>query len=182
VTATGRQTEPSAASDLEILEARAQLLAQPLVEPTVSERTVELLVFACAGGTYAVDAGSVVEVVPLADPTPVPSTPPALAGVINHRGRIVAVVDLARLLPAAQEEPSGAGLAVVVRSGNAILGLCADAVSGVLMIDERDLLPADHLGEQRDDVVRGLTPALAAILDLDAVVSDPRVMVDDEAE
>ena len=34
MTATGRQTEPSAASDLEILEARAQLLAQPLVEPS----------------------------------------------------------------------------------------------------------------------------------------------------
>lgn len=182
MTATGRQTEPSAASNLEILEARAQLLARPLVEPPVSERTVELLVFACAGGTYAVDAGSVVEVVPLADPIPVPSTPTALVGVINHRGRIVAVVDLARLLPAPQQEPSGAGLAVVVRSGNAILGLCADAVSGVLTIDERDLLPADHLGEQRDGVVRGITPTLAAILDLDAVASDPRVMVDDEAE
>jgi purine-binding chemotaxis protein CheW len=165
-----------------ILEARAALLAQPLPEPAVSGGTLELLGFACAGGTYAVDAGSVVEVVPLADPTPVPSTPPALAGVVNHRGRIVAVVDVVRLLSAAREERPGAALAVVVTSGAATFGLRADAVSGVLTIDERDVLPADHLGDQPDAVVRGLTPALVAILDLDTLACDPRVEVDDEAE
>ncbi len=175
-------TAPAALDARRILDARARLLAEPPADAAVSGGSVELLMFDRAGSGYAVAAGSVVEVLPLAEPTPVPSTPPAVAGVVNHRGRIVAIVDLAALLPAASPEPAGAGFAVVVAAGDAVFGLRADAVSGVHVLDGSDLLPADRLGDQHDGVVCGLTAGLAAILDLDALTRDPRVRADDEAE
>lgn len=175
--------ERSGAAAQRILETRAQLLAQPLPEPAAAEDLLELLVFSRADATYSVDVVSVVEVVPLTEPTPVPWVPPAVLGVMNHRGRIIPVVDVARL----ESSPAGGvgenGYAVVVVVGDACFGISADAVSGIAQVEERDVRPGAELGDDRpDSVIRGLTSTMVAILDVEALARDPRVEVDDEVE
>lgn len=166
-----------------ILETRAQLLAQPLPKPAVAEDVLEVLVFSRAGATYSVDAASVVEVVPLSEPTPVPWVPPAVLGVINHRGRIIPVVDVARL---ESSQAGGAGeseYAVIVVVGDACFGISADEVSGIAQVEKRDVRSRAELGDERpDSVIRGLTNAMVAILDVEALAHDPRVEANDEVE
>lgn len=167
----------------QILETRAQLLAEPLPEPAAVEDLLELLEFSRAGTMYAVDAAFVVEVVPLTDPTPVPWVPPAVLGVMNHRGRIIPVVDVARLEPSPAGAAGESGYAVVAVVGNARFGITADAVSGIAQVEERDVRLAAELGDDRpDSVIFGLTATMVAILDIEALAHDPRVEVEDEIE
>lgn len=166
-----------------ILEARARLLAQPLPEPAVSGDSLELLVFSRGGATYAVEAASVVEVVAPSEPTPVPWVPPAVLGVLNHRGRIIPVIDVGGLLESAAGEAAETALAVVVVAGEAWFGLQADSVADVQQIERRDVRPGTELGDgRRDGVISGLAAPMTAILDVEALARDPRVEVDDEVE
>jgi purine-binding chemotaxis protein CheW len=165
-----------------ILQERARLLAQPIVEQSATAEGLEFLVFSRAGSRYAVEANLVAQVVPLAEPTPLVSVPAAIVGVVNHRGRIVAVVDVASVRAAEPAKTVAQGFAVVVQEGGAWLALWADAVSGIERVEERDVRPASELGDQTDAFVRGFTADLTAILDVEALARDPRVEADDELE
>jgi len=179
----GENLELSREAAQRILETRAQLLAQPLPEPEIAEDVIELVVFSRADATYAVDAAYVVEVVPFTESTPVPWVPPAVLGVINHRGRIIPVVDVARLESSQADGAVEGEYAVVVVVGDACFGIGADAVSGIAQVEERDVRLAAELGDDRpDSVIRGLTATMVAILDVEALSHDPRVEVVDEIE
>jgi purine-binding chemotaxis protein CheW len=179
----GENPELSTEAAQRILETRAQLLAQPLPEPAAAEDVIELLVFSRAGATYAVDAAYVLEVVPITEPTPVPWVPPAVLGVINHRGRIIPVVDVARLESSQVDGAVEGEYAVVAVVGDACFGISADEVSGIAQVEERDVRSGAELGDERPySVIRGLTAAMVAILDVEALVHDPRVEANDEVE
>lgn len=161
-----------------ILEERAQALARPLDEAAAAAPTLELLTFSSAGSIYAVAATDALAVVPLGEATPVPGTPPAVRGVVNHRGRILAVVDVGRLFGPAERDASDAGLGIVVAASGASFVLQADTVPELVALEEGDLTPADR----PDGVVRGVTGMMAALLDVAALARDPRIAVDDEIE
>ena len=66
---------------------------------------LEVLAFSLAGETYGVETCHVREVCQLKDLTAVPCTPPFVAGVMNLRGQILAIVDLRTLLRVAGPGP-----------------------------------------------------------------------------
>src|SRR5579859_8008990 len=84
-----------------ILEARARAAARPGAAPDDRAR-IEVIAFTLAGESFGAETCHVREVCQLKELTPVPCTPPFLAGVMNLRGQIVAVVDLRKFfdLPA----------------------------------------------------------------------------------
>lgn len=167
-----------------VLEERARVLARPLPQQSSELGDgLELLAFTRSGSAYAVPAATVVEIAPAAVPTPLPWVPPAVLGVVNHRGRIVPLVDVARLAAGGAGADGEAGFTVVVAVGAAALALSADAVTGVERIAREDVRPGGELGiEDGGAPVAGVTPALAAILDVEALVRDPRVEVNEEIE
>lgn len=170
--------EPSPAAARHLLERRAAALARRLDDGQAAADTIELLVFACGEERYGVESRDVAEVVPRPHVAPVPFTPPALTGVASHRGRMIAVIDLARLLSlgAAAAE---AGF-VVVLACDAALGIQADSVAGIVPVDPGAVAPAAQTAEADDHVIRGLTDDMVAILDVEALASDPRIVVEDE--
>lgn len=165
-----------------LLEQRAQELAKPLGDQTVVDEGFELLVFSRAGTRYAVEADVVVEVVRLDEPVALASVPAAIAGVVSHRGRIIAVVDVAALSPGEASGAAGAEFAVVVQAGGAWFALTADIVSAVARVGQQELRAAAELGEGSETPIRALTADMTAILDVEALARDPRVEVDDEVE
>lgn len=176
-----RHTERAPGAATRILEERAREFARPLEEAAAPVDTLELLIFSRGSGSYAVEAAETVEVLAPGEPTPVPGTPPAIAGVVNHRGRILTVVDAARLL--ASEEASGpVSLVVAVNAREAYFGIAADSVSGVVELERDTLLAPEPLGEERSGVVRALVSGMVAVLDLDALLRHPQVQVRDEIE
>jgi purine-binding chemotaxis protein CheW len=152
-----------------LLEARARALAQPLPETPELGPQLDLLAFAMAGERYAVEARHVLEVIPMREPTPVPCTPPFVLGLLNHRGRVLPVLDLAGVLGTESAAAHHAVVAVAV--GDLRFGIAIEAVDGVTRCEAARVGPADH-------VVRRIEGAPLAVLDLDALAADGRLEVD----
>jgi purine-binding chemotaxis protein CheW len=105
--------------------------------------------------------------------TRVPGLPEWVAGVANWRGRILALVDLRPLLGADQVALAGAGRLVVASHDGVTLGLLADAVDGVLRVDEETMEPPPvTLSDSAAALVRGQlvdNQGPVAVLDVVAV-------------
>src|SRR3972149_2810460 len=134
-----------------ILKKRAEALARALQERQTLAEPLELLVFSLAGERYAVDTAHVQDVAPLREITSLPCTPSFVLGVVNHRGRILPVLDFRRLFGLAGEGvPEGARL-VAAEAGGMRFAIFADNVAGTALVELRDVTPppVTFTGEQK---------------------------------
>jgi purine-binding chemotaxis protein CheW len=139
----------------------------------------QYLTFFLAGEEYAITILKVKEIVEYHTVTTVPKTPTWIRGVVNLRGAVVPVVDLAVKF-GLEERPVMKTTCIIVTEGcsedqSATIGIIADAVSQVLE------LPADEIHEPpsfgtrvRVDYLLGMVPLgtkFALLLDVDKVLS-----------
>ena len=164
-----------------VLRKRAQALAKPVeVAPTPTE-VLDLLVFSVAGERYGIETVHVLEVVPLRELTPVPCTPSFVLGVVNHRGRILPVLDFGRLFDLTGAGVTEGGRVVAVEAGGMMFGIFADAVAGTIRVSAHEIAPPPvTLTGDRHAFIRGVTGAMVALLDLEALAKDPRITVNEE--
>jgi purine-binding chemotaxis protein CheW len=128
------------------------------------------VLFRVASERFALPLEAVREVVLPQPPfARVPRTSDAVRGVMNLRGRVVAVVDLAPLVGLApQPLEAGAGHVIVLDHARRALGLLIGGVLGV------ESLAPDDVGEG-EGVVRGVAAARAGavtVLGVDAVAGE----------
>ncbi|HEY6479905.1 MAG TPA: chemotaxis protein CheW [Streptosporangiaceae bacterium] len=117
-----------------------------------------------AGEAYAVPVQSVLEVVCPGPVTPVPGSAAELLGVLNLRGHVLAVADLARILGLRAAVPPARML--IAESGDLRAGFAIDDVSEVGELGE----PTEPAESQ---LLAGATLAggdLIGIIDLDLVL------------
>ncbi len=103
----------------------------------------QYLAFTLAGADYAVPILKVREIIQYGEITPVPSTPPSVRGVLNLRGNVVPVVDLAVKF-GVSGSPIGKRTCVLVIETVldgvlTVMGLVADAVSEVMELGPDDI-------------------------------------------
>ena len=169
-----------------ILRERAKALAKPLEKPALHGERLDLLVFSLAGERYAVETASVLEVVPLRDLTSVPCTPSTILGVVNHRGRIIPIIDFRRLLALPGQEGGRSRWVVVVETENMTFGIGAEAVPGTIQTQASELVPLPRtLAGDRQAFTRGVTGEtgeMVVVLDLVTVARDPRITVNEKAD
>lgn len=101
------------------------------------------LAFMLGNEIFAIDILRIREIIEYNPPTPVPMMPPSLQGVINVRGAVVPVVDLAVRFG---WEPTGVGrrtcivIVEIEHAGNKhVLGLVVDKVNAVTEIKSEDI-------------------------------------------
>lgn len=165
-----------------ILSERARALAQPLGAPATTDDRLQLLVIVLAKERYGIEIAHVEDVFPLRELTPVPCTPPLVLGVINHRGRVLPVLDLRRLFDLTGQGVAEGSRVAAVEIGGLRVGLYGDGVEGIVEVGVDEVSPASTiLGGERQAFLRGVTRDLLGVLDLDALVRDPRIAVNDEA-
>lgn len=99
---------------------------------------------------------------------PLPGSAPELAGILERRGELVAVADLARLL-GGHAARDIAGRVVLLRDGARRLGMRVDGAEGVAHLDLGALAPAGESGDRR--LLRGMAEGCLAILDADLLVA-----------
>ncbi|HEX3727647.1 MAG TPA: chemotaxis protein CheW [Pirellulales bacterium] len=132
------------------------------------------LTFSVGGERYCIALTSAVEVLRCACLAPLPGAPPQLLGVVNVRGQICSVLDLARLLELPESGESTRQYAVLVRHRNIDVGLAIDEVGQVATISPAEVAAASgELLALAPQYVRGRTPDGVAILDMDAIFSHP---------
>jgi purine-binding chemotaxis protein CheW len=133
-----------------------------------------LLVFIADGRQYGCALRTVREIVPYRVPTRLPGAPAHIAGLINLRGRLVTVVDLAVHLGVRDGEvPRTASSSIVlVESGPRVIGLVVDEVRDVRPVGAEAMEPmAESAGTP--GVMRALArfdDGVAVVLDADAIV------------
>jgi len=70
-----------------------------------------------------------------------------------------------------------------VDAGGLTFGIVADAVTGPIAVDAHALsAPPASVGDERRGCIRGMTPAMVAVLDLATFARDPRIVVNDELD
>jgi len=102
---------------------------------TYSENYITLGCFEVAGRVYAIDVSQLREVVRWQPITPLPNAPRLIEGVIDLRGSVVPVVDLARALGFGRVEPGTQTRIAITEVDGLVMGLMVDAAVDVLPIE-----------------------------------------------
>ena len=134
--------------------------------------------FRLGGGDYGVALARVEEVLRPLPVTRLPLAPPALAGLVNLRGRILPVIDPRDVLGIRQPHTSGTESLVVVSSAEGPVALLVDAIGDVRRADSGlpppSLPPLERAGEEETALIErtlALPGQLLVVLDLDRVLA-----------
>jgi len=167
----------------QILRARAKALARTAERAPAVGATIEVLEFALAKERYAMENRHVTEVCPLKDLTPLPCTPPFLRGIVNVRGRILPVLDLKKFFELPETGLTDLHCIILVRGKDIELGVLADAIATARTIPVAAIQPPlPTLTGIREDYLRGVTAEHLILLDMDRILSDPKIVVNEEVE
>jgi len=130
---------------------------------------LELITCEVAGQLFGLDIMAVREIRAWTPATPLPQVPDFVAGVVNLRGTVLPVVDLAARLGWAATEATPRHAIIVVQLGGKTMGLIVDSVSDIVTLPRDSLQQPPASGEE--DVARFLQ-GLAALGDRMVMVLD----------
>ena len=117
----------------------------------------ELVSFRIGAQEFCVDIMAVREIRGWTAATALPQAPSFVRGVINLRGAVLPIVDLAARLGFEGAETSDRHVIIVAQIGEQVVGLLVDAVSDILTITDEAIQPTPEVGsETAKTFVRGL--------------------------
>lgn len=126
------------------------------IHPNAFERR-EFIAFCIGEQEFCVDIMSVREIRGWTPATPLPQTPEYMRGVINLRGAVLPIMDLACRLGLDSHEPSQRSVIIVVRMAERTIGLLVDAVSDILSVTQDLIQPTPDVAcDKVKSFVRGL--------------------------
>jgi purine-binding chemotaxis protein CheW len=169
-----------------VREAAAGLVDQPArlgrrkprqVAPESSAGTVEALVCRVGDERYALELSRLRGVCRATGLTPIPCTPPHVAGLLNVRGEAAVVLSLAAVIGrSADLGPAEDSAVLLVEQGGDRVGLLVDEVIEVrrFSLDQLDQPLSDQT------YARGVAEASVVLLDLELVLSEQRLEVAEE--
>ncbi len=152
-------------------------------EDTNSQEEGQLLLVVLKIGEeqYGIPIQHVDEIQPFIRFTPLPGSPSFWTGIVNLRGSLYALLDLADYLEIPPNRTIEERKIAFVQAGDFVLGLLVDDVLEVRHILETDLGSSlIHSGRIHREAIRGLTADLLSVLDLEVLLSDPRLIVQDQ--
>ena len=145
--------------------------------PLSDASTVNLACFEVKGQIYALEVAYVREIVRIQEITPLPNAPELIEGVVDLRGAVIPVLDLARVLSRGRSEDGIHARIVVLEIDQLVLGLWVDAATDVLTLDSSCLEDVPDLAAHAGyDAVRhvirreGESPVM--VLSLENLVED----------
>ena len=150
----------------------------------VSSEELQYLTFRMAGEDYAIRILQVKEIIAYDSVTRVPGTPPWIRGVINLRGSVVPVVDLAVKfsLTASTVTQTSCIVIVEVKLGGeqATMGILADSVDEVVFLSQQEVEPPPPFGSRvAVNYLYGIgkiSGRFVLILDIDRVLSNDELL------
>lgn len=122
---------------------------------------------------FGVESQKIQEVLRYLELTTVPLAPPAIRGLMNLRGQIVAALDVRRRLHLSERASESVPMCVVVRTPDGVLSLLVDDIGDVVEVEDNTFeAPPDTLSGEVRTVILGvhkLDGKLLHVLDADRV-------------
>lgn len=106
----------------------------------------EMVTFHLGAQDFCIDIMNVREIRRWSPPTALPHAPDHVLGLVNLRGAVLPVIDLARRLGLAGGGGTGREVVIVAMLGERVFGLVVDAVSDILTVPEEAIRPVPALG------------------------------------
>jgi purine-binding chemotaxis protein CheW len=129
--------------------------------------------------SYGLDISSVYEIIRFQACTAVPASPTFVDGVINLRGRIIPVMDMASRFGQSRSEATRSTRIIVAGTNGVRVGLVVDAVTEVLMVSEDSVEPTPEVASGGDAAsIRGIAKLgdeLVILLNLGTLFGDHEV-------
>ena len=143
-----------------------------------------------AGETYAVAAATVSEVVKLQPLMRIPAMPRCIRGLMNLRGTVIPVVDLAQQLGAGETEITDRTCVAVVDTPESegvrsLMGVLSQEIQDVVMVDETSIEAAPAFGSRVPPAylagIARVGDAPVLVLDLARILSADEILAVHEA-
>lgn len=101
--------------------------------------TLEFITFHIGEEEYCVDIMAVREIRGWTRATALPHAPHYVTGVINLRGTVLPIVDLAARLGVGATDPTSRHVIIVLQIEGQVIGLLADAVSDIMTVSAEEM-------------------------------------------
>ena len=162
-----------------ILEERARDLGRlPKQHARTPGASQELLILGVGDELFGVNIEYVQEIQILRGLTPVPGIPDFWAGLINLRGRLVPALDLRKYLELPVRGTAAYTKIVVITGSGLTVAMFVQEVKGSRRFATDAIRPpVREVLNHGVQVVTGITSDLISVLDLDALLGDPRLAV-----
>jgi purine-binding chemotaxis protein CheW len=141
---------------------------------TDQQRARELIAFRIGVQEFCIDIMSVREIRGWTPATALPQSPSFVRGVVNLRGAVLPIVDLAARLGFPAAAPTPRHVIIVAQIGRQCVGLLVDAVSDILSVTDNLLQPTpDVASEMAKIFVKGviaIEQRMITLISLDQVL------------
>jgi purine-binding chemotaxis protein CheW len=142
-----------------LVRSGSRQLAQ--AEQEAIARSQQYLTFTVTGESFGIVISSIKEIIEYRAPTEVPMMPGYMRGIINVRGRVVPVIDLAVRFGRPRTEATRRTCIVMLevhqQDEQHDIGVVVDAVSAVVEIPDADVEPSPSFGANlRADFINGM--------------------------
>jgi purine-binding chemotaxis protein CheW len=127
-----------------------------LIKADGSAAMREMIAFVCGGQEYWVDVMSVREIRGLTPVIPIAHAPSYVRGMINLRGTILPIIDLAARLGFQTVGPTARHAFLVVEIDDQLVGLLVEAVSDILTVDQGLIQPTPDAATAAQCFVSGI--------------------------
>lgn len=144
------------------------------IAKTEGGKVHELIAFRIGAQEFCVDVMSIREIRGWTAATPLPQSPTFVCGVINLRGTVLPIVDLAARLGFPPAEPTARHAIIVTQIGDQVVGLLVEGVSDIFTVADDNIQPTpDVASETARRLVRGIIPLdsrLISVIAIDSVL------------
>lgn len=145
----------------------------------------QLITFQIGEQFLGVDIMAIREIRAWSPSTLLPHVPDYVRGVINLRGNVLPVIDLAARLGWGLTEPTGRHVIIVVRIAEQLHGLIVDAVNDIVTVnDEAMQAPPSLSTDSASAFLKGLVAVedrMVMVLSLDNLAAETRNLITAEA-
>lgn len=137
---------------------------------------IEIISFQLGDQVFCVNIMSVREIRGWTPATMLPHSPKHVMGVINLRGSVIPVIDMAIRLGLPPIKPTERSAIIVTNIADMLVGLLVESVSDMITVNEEDLqLPPDILPEAERSLTRAIIPMdsqMICYLELESLLPD----------
>ncbi|MBW0149742.1 MAG: chemotaxis protein CheW [Phenylobacterium sp.] len=139
----------------------------------------ELITVVIGEQRFAIDIQLVREIRGWTNSTPLPNAPDYVLGVINLRGAVLPVLNLAARLGLPASEARSSSVVIVVDLVGRTVGLLVDAVSDIINVGEGEIQPAPVIGAASSKgLARGMITTdegIITLIDMSGILPAPEL-------